>query len=78
MSKSGSGQAASGVLFVILSAAANAAYQNNQFDPTAGQFLGATLFRLCSAGALVTSIWQLNQRERCPLSSQKDRFNKDE
>lgn len=53
------GAAATGVVFVILSAA-NASYQYYQVDRTAGELLGVTLLWLCTAGALVTSIWQLN------------------
>jgi benzodiazapine receptor len=53
------GAAASGVVFVILSAA-NASYQYYQVDATAGKLLGLTLLWLCTAGALVASIWQLN------------------
>jgi tryptophan-rich sensory protein len=53
------GAAASGVFFVIFSAA-NAAYQYNEVDPTAGRLLGLTLLWLCTAGALVNSIRQLN------------------
>lgn len=53
------GAAATGVTLVIGSAA-NAAYQYYQVDESAGQLLGLTLLWLCTAGALVTSIWQLN------------------
>jgi benzodiazapine receptor len=62
------GAAASGVIFVIISAA-NAAYQYYQVDPTAGELLGATLLWLCTAGALVNSIWQLNPDQ---ATGQKD------
>ena len=64
------GAAASGVFFVIFSAA-NAAYQYNQVDPAAGQLLGLTLLWLCTAGALVNSIWQLNPDK---VTGEKDKL----
>ena len=56
------GAAASTVIFVILSAV-NASYQYYEVDATAGELLGLTLLWLCTAGALVASIWQLNPDE---------------
>ncbi len=62
------GAASSGVVFVILSAA-NASYQYYNVNTSAGELLSVTLLWLCTAGALVASIWQLNQD---PITGKKD------